>query len=73
MSRPTPIPAINGVYFWWFIEIPASVPIEGCLTHDGLTLFYVGISPDKKGNLIVEPISKHTTVEMPKALRWDAH
>ena len=24
---------------------------------------------DKKGNLIVEPISKHTTVEMPKALR----
>lgn len=49
MSRPTPVPAINGVYFWWFKEIPPGVPTEGCLTHDGLTLLYVGISPDKKG------------------------
>ena len=49
MSRPTPIPAINGVYFWWFNEIPPGVPTEGCLTHEGYTLLYVGISPDKKG------------------------
>lgn len=49
MSRPTPVPAINGVYFWWFKEIPPGVPTEDCLTQDGYTLLYVGISPDKKG------------------------
>ncbi|MFY9997675.1 MAG: hypothetical protein WAK61_22165 [Leclercia sp.] len=49
MSQPTPVPAINGVYFWWFKEIPPGVPIEGCLTQKGYTLLYVGISPDKKG------------------------
>ena len=49
MSRPTPAPAINGVYFWWFKEIPPGVPTEGCITQDGYTLLYVGISPDKKG------------------------
>lgn len=49
MNRPTPVPAVNGVYFWWFKEIPPGVPIEGCITHDGYTLLYVGISPDKKG------------------------
>lgn len=49
MSRPTPVPAINGVYFWWFKEIPPGVPTEGCLTHEGYTLLYVGVSPNKKG------------------------
>lgn len=49
MSRPTPVPAVNGVYFWWFKEIPAGVPTEGCIENDGYTLLYVGISPDKKG------------------------
>ena len=49
MSQPTPVPAINGVYFWWFKEIPPGVPTESCLTHEGYTLLYVGISPDKKG------------------------
>jgi hypothetical protein len=49
MNRPTPVPAVNGVYFWWFKETPPGVPTEGCITHDGYTLLYVGISPDKKG------------------------
>lgn len=48
MCHPTPVPAVNGIYFWWFKEIPPGVPIEGCITHDGYTLLYVGISPDKK-------------------------
>ncbi|EPO4456611.1 GIY-YIG nuclease family protein [Escherichia coli] len=48
MSRPTPVPAVNGVYFWWFKEIPPGVLTEGCITQDGYTLLYVGISPDKK-------------------------
>lgn len=49
MSRPTPVPAVNGVYFWWFKEIPPGVPTEGCIKQNGYTLLYVGISPDKKG------------------------
>ena len=49
MSKPTPVPAVNGVYFWWFKEIPPSVPTEGCITCDGYTLLYVGISPDQRG------------------------
>lgn len=49
MSRPTPVPAVNGVYFWWFKEIPAGVPTEDCIENNGYTLLYVGISPDKKG------------------------
>lgn len=48
MCHPTPVPAVNGIYFWWFKEIPPGVPIEGCITQDGYTLLYVGISPDKK-------------------------
>lgn len=49
MSKPTPVPAVNGVYFWWFKEIPPGVPTEGCITFDGYTLLYVGISPDQRG------------------------
>ena len=49
MARPTPVPAVNGVYFWWFKQIPPGVPTDGCITANGYTLLYVGISPDKKG------------------------
>lgn len=49
MSRPTPVPAVNGVYFWWFKEIPPGAPTKGCITAEGYTLLYVGISPDKRG------------------------
>lgn len=46
---PSPVPAVSGVYFWWFKTIPSCVPLDGCVTMDGYTLLYVGISPDKKG------------------------
>ncbi|BEK73515.1 hypothetical protein EATA6166_14070 [Enterobacter asburiae] len=49
MSKPSPVPPVNGVYFWWFKEIPPGVPTEGCITSDGNTLLYVGISPDQRG------------------------
>ena len=49
MGVPTPVPAVNGIYFWWFKEIPPGVPTDGCITADGYTLLYVGISPDKRG------------------------
>ncbi|MEQ0736819.1 GIY-YIG nuclease family protein [Enterobacter asburiae] len=49
MSVPSPVPEVNGIYFWWFKEIPPSVPAEGCITFDDYTLLYVGISPDQRG------------------------
>lgn len=45
LVRPCPIPASRGVYAWYFRGVPPSVPTDGCLTKDGHTLLYVGISP----------------------------
>jgi hypothetical protein len=44
-----PVPRAAGVYAWFFRQVPDVVPTEGCLTHEGMTLLYVGISPDKQG------------------------
>jgi len=49
LANPCPVTKANGVYAWFFKEIPPGLPVEGCLTHDGLTLLYIGIYPDKKG------------------------
>ena len=45
LTRPCPVPAVRGVYAWYFKEPPPTVPTDGCLTKDGHTLLYVGISP----------------------------
>lgn len=45
LSKPCPIPAMSGVYAWFFREIPGITPTDSCATKDGLTLLYVGISP----------------------------
>ena len=47
LDRPCPVPAEPGVYAWFFSDLPGQVATEGCVTHNGLTLLYVGISPDK--------------------------
>ncbi len=56
LSKPSPVPPEWGVYAWFFKEIPGTTPTDGCVTKDGLTLLYVGISPDKVG----KPDSKAT-------------
>ncbi len=48
LSNPSPVPKAHGLYAFFFNEIPLGVPVEGCLTHQGLSLLYVGSSPDKK-------------------------
>lgn len=45
LRRPCPLPALPGIYAWWFSELPRGVPIDGCLHAAGRTLLYVGISP----------------------------
>ena len=49
LSNPCPITRANGVYAFFFKEVLPGVPVDGCFTHDGLTLLYIGGSPDKKG------------------------
>lgn len=43
----SPVPAEAGVYGWWFRSLPARIDISGCSRRQGLTLLYVGISPDR--------------------------
>jgi hypothetical protein len=50
LSNPCPVARAHGVYAFFFKEIPQGVPVDGCLTHEGLTLLYIGSSPDKKGS-----------------------
>ncbi len=45
LSKPCPVPSEPGVYAWFFRDVPAIIPVEGCLVRDNLTLLYVGISP----------------------------
>ena len=45
LTKPCPVPAKSGVYAWFFRDIPGIVPAAGCVTQDGLTLLYIGISP----------------------------
>jgi hypothetical protein len=49
LSTPSLPPSVPGVYAWFFRDIPGSVPVDGCVTKDSLTLLYVGISHDKIG------------------------
>lgn len=45
LTTPCPVPAVRGLYAWFFKEVPGSIPTEGCVRRNGLTLLYVGISP----------------------------
>src|SRR5262245_16240682 len=40
-------PRAPGVYGWYFRTAPSAVPCQGCVTRDGFTLLYVGISPGR--------------------------
>ena len=61
LSKPSPVPAVRGVYAWFFKEIPSGVPVDGCIVRDGLTLLYVGISPknDTSGENLRKRITYH--------------
>ena len=45
LASPCPVPTEPGVYGWWFRELPAEMDVRGCISRDGLTLLYAGISP----------------------------
>jgi hypothetical protein len=45
LTRPCPVPAVSGVYAWYFDQAPPRVPIQGCHHTVAGALLYVGISP----------------------------
>ena len=45
LSRPSPVPAVAGVYAWYFDDVPPAVPLYNCHATEGGYLLYVGISP----------------------------
>ena len=47
LVRDCPVPREPGVYAWYFRDVPPGVPNQGCLTANGATLLYVGISPKR--------------------------
>jgi hypothetical protein len=52
LRRPSPIPASNGVCFWYFRDVPAAVPTYGCPTLNGCTLLYLRLAPDRSGRSV---------------------
>jgi len=61
LTQPCPVRASRGAYAWYFREIPGDVPTGGCVTKDGLTLLYVGISPknDRSSQNLRKRITYH--------------
>jgi hypothetical protein len=45
LARPSPVPRSPGIYAWYFDLIPSGSDATGCVSVDGHTLLYVGISP----------------------------
>ena len=50
LSKPCPVPEENGLYAWFFKEIPSIIPTNQCVVKDDFTLLYVGISPGRKSS-----------------------
>ena len=61
LSEPRLVPAERGLYAWYFKEIPGITPTDGCVVKDGLTLLYVGISPqnDKSTQNLRKRVTGH--------------
>ncbi|MFC5265450.1 GIY-YIG nuclease family protein [Kribbella qitaiheensis] len=45
LTRPCPVPAVSGVYAWYFDQTPPRVPVQRCHHAAAGALLYVGISP----------------------------
>ena len=44
-SKPCPVPALDGIYGWWFDQVPGGFEVGRCETVDDSHLLYIGICP----------------------------
>ena len=49
LRKDSPIPRCEGLYAWYFRNMPPVVPVEDCTHFEEYYLMYVGISPRKEG------------------------
>ena len=47
VGRPSPVPAQDGVYGWWFRRLPPPVVADGCCQQQDMWFLYAGISPNR--------------------------
>ncbi len=71
LARPPPVPALPGVYGWWFRQLPTAMDVSGCAHVDGATLLYSGISP-KRPPMNGRSPSQQTLRNRPFGRRWAA-
>jgi len=70
VAKPCPVPTSPGTYGWYFRKLPGCVPVEGCITHEGFWLLYVGISPRHQEN--AAPIRENLRTRIRYHLRGNA-
>jgi hypothetical protein len=51
LARPLPVPRSAGAYAWFFKNVPAVVPVSGCVTSAGFGLLYLGIAPSRSSSM----------------------
>ncbi len=44
-TKPCPVPALAGIYGWWFDQVPGGFEVGRCETMDDSYLLYIGICP----------------------------
>ena len=50
LSRPCPVPAVPGLYVWYFTDLP-NAPLREVLPAAPFRLAYIGIAPGRAGSL----------------------
>jgi hypothetical protein len=72
LGRPSPIPALPGVYGWYFDELPGEFAIDGCQSCEGMPLLYVGICPAKPAEGKVSSPGRHLRSRIRSHLRGNS-
>jgi hypothetical protein len=65
------VPPLPGIYGWFFSELPPGTPATDCITSDGRTLLYVGISPTER-RVGLPPSGQNLRVRLRQHFRGNA-
>lgn len=50
LRRPNPVPRSQGLYVWFFRDLPGEAPVVNARKREGCALLYTGISPATQGS-----------------------